>query len=88
MHPWVNNKWSSWDLNPDLSGLMTRSVTNISASGSQGGTSSVSITWFYMIRNAIITLLEMLILSFHLKATESETLGWGSSNLCLNKLFR
>ena len=45
MHPWLHDKWSSWDLTPDLSGLMTGSVTIISASGSQGGTSSISIIW-------------------------------------------
>ena len=45
MHPWLHDKWTSWDLNPDLSGLMTRSVTNVSANGSQGGTSSISVAW-------------------------------------------
>ena len=45
MHPWLHDKWTSWDLNRDLSGLMTRSVTNVSANGSQGGTSSISVAW-------------------------------------------
>lgn len=56
--------------------------------GPKVGPAASASPGYCITRNVIITLLEMLILSFHLERTESETLGWGGRKLCLNKLSR